>query len=290
VKKREKLQLARRQFAGQFDPGGGLLALSWPLHSQYRIRAGKIYGDGYDGRSYEPLDDPDLFLSFIRLGKRGRPSKESILRWVHLHGLLRRDLGEGVNQSPMTVDDFREEVRCARELAALFMDIREQNAPAIWARFVGEGEYGDAQSHINPVDSHFATFQRDESFRRSLEPPEHPYHLMSGVAAFESILEELLKGVRLQPLSDDFVVEEQGSLRIRSWEPGTPYHPVISWRCPDLHTALYLQFALMATNSKPWRRCAAEDCRLPFQPSRKDKLYCDPPNKSTCRSRARKFR
>jgi hypothetical protein len=301
VQKRAKLGLRREQFTGLFDPGQSLLVLSWPLHAEYTIdEDGKIKGKGYDGRSYEPLEDTDLFPSFVRLGKRGQPSKVSILRWVKEHGLLKGLLHEGVNQRPMAVDHFRSEVRCARELASLYMDIREKDSAAIWARFVGEGEYREPQFYDNAVGEYFVKFHHPEyfenledfeRFRLSLEPRkqrEHPDHLKSGATAFENILEELIYEVTLNPLSDEFAVDDEGTIHLHSWQPHEPYHPVLSWRCPDLRSAIYLQFALMVTSGKPWRRCKAQDCRTPFQPSRKDNFYCDP--KGTCRSRARKYR
>jgi hypothetical protein len=269
------------------------LVLSWPLHAEYTIddKDGKIKGKGYDGRSYEPLEDPDLFTSFVRLGKRGQPSEASILRWVKEHGLLKGYLRKGVHQIPTSVDDFRREVRCARELAALYMDIREKKSAPIWARFVGEREYREPQFYDNDVGMYFEKLHKHEEFddfRRSLEPPEHLDHLKSGAAAFENILEDLINEVTLQPLSDEFVLDNEGTIHLHSWEPHEPYTPVLSWRCPNLRSAIYLQFALMVTGSKPWRRCKAKDCRTPFLPRRKNHFYCDP--KGTCRSRARKFR
>jgi hypothetical protein len=293
VQSRAKLGIGRELFVGLFEPGQGLLTLSWPLHAEYTIvpnpfgrRERTIQGEGYDGRSYEPLEDPDLFLSFVRLGSKGQPSETRILRWVEQHGLLTADLSEGVKQTPVSVDDFRKEVRCARELAALFMDIREKNAAAIYARYVGEGDYSEAQDHANPVDEYFATFQRDESFRRGLEPPDDPAHLQSGAAAFESLLAARLHDVSIRPLSDEFDVDEEGTLHLRVWTADEPYRPVLAWRCPDLRSALYLQFALMTTSTKPWRRCEHPDCRMPFIRTRKDRFHCS----ATCRSGARKYR
>src|SRR5919107_72952 len=148
------MRLRSREFEGQFDPGQSLLVFSWPRHSEYTIdSAGNIKGEGYDGDAYLPLEDSDLFLSFIRLGAQAQPSDKSILRWSEGYGLLRRD------DESVTVFDFQEEVRCARQLATLYTDIRQGDSAAIWARYMGEGEHRESQHHTNPIDKYFATFQ-----------------------------------------------------------------------------------------------------------------------------------
>jgi hypothetical protein len=169
------------------------------------------------------------------------------------------------------------------------LDIREKNSAAIYTRFVAEGDYQEARLHSNPVDTYFAALHQHkdfEGFRRSLEPPNDPVHLQSGAAAFEHILATLIDGVTLRPVSDEFVTSEadEGTLHLRVWEPDRPYHPVLSWRCYDLRSALYLQFALMTASTKPWRRCANKKCGMPFLATRKDKFHCN----DTCRSGARK--
>jgi hypothetical protein len=275
-------------FERQFDAGRSMFVISWPLHARYEIDASTvmIYGEGYDGRAYLPLEDPGLFLSFTRLGAHGEPSEESILGWVATHGLLMRgDEKKGVNQEPMSVYTFREEVRCARELSALYVDIREENAAAIYARLVGEGNYQEARDHNNLVDNYFATFQRDESFRRGLEPPDDPVHLQLGVAAFENILATLMERVTLQLVSDESTADDEGTLRLRVWSPGQPYRPVLSWRCRDLRSAIYLQFALMVTDTKFWKRCANPNCRTPFPAKPSNKRFC----KDGCRSTGRNY-
>jgi len=282
-------------FEDQFDPGQSLLVLSWPLHAEYTIdEDGTIKGKGYADGAYQPLEDPDLFLSFSRLGAQGQPSDASILRWVEKYGLLTRgDENQGVNQMPMTVYEFGNEVQCARELAALYIDIREGNSAAIRARFVGKGKYGKTQFHAaNDVGEHFAEVQEGADFWRSLEPADHPNHLKAGAAAFENILESLIeddvpfqKGVSLQILSDEITRTDEGPLQLHSWEPHEPYRPVLSWRCPDLRSAIYLQFALMVTGGQPWRKCANPNCRSPFPAKPSNKKFC----KAGCRSTGRNY-
>ena len=283
MQKRAGIRTSREEFEGLFDLGQSLPVLSWPLHREYWIGGGRIYGEGSDGRAYQPLEDPDLFRSFIRLAARGQPSETSILRWVEKHGLLRRgDESEGVNQEPMSVDAFREEVRCARQLAGLFTEIRQENCPAIWARLTGEGEHRESRLHSNVVDSYFATFQEAATFRRPLEPPDHEAHLHHAVGAFEYLLSQLISDVSLRPTSHHILYDGE-TVRLHRHLGGT-YKPVLSWRCPDLRSAIYLQLALVTTSSKPVRLCKRQGCGLPFVATRKDKVYCN----DSCRSAARK--
>lgn len=63
------------------------------------------------------------------------------------------------------------------------------------------------------------------------------------------------------------------------------YRPKPSWGCPDLLSALYLQFYLLITNSLPIRRCKNPACRMPIQVTRKNRKFCN----STCRSNKRHY-
>jgi hypothetical protein len=52
------------------------------------------------------------------------------------------------------------------------------------------------------------------------------------------------------------------------------YTPVQSWSCPDLLSAVYLQFYLWMIKAWPMRICANERCSTPFPATRTDKIYC----------------
>jgi predicted nucleic acid-binding Zn ribbon protein len=60
----------------------------------------------------------------------------------------------------------------------------------------------------------------------------------------------------------------------RAKRPPPRYQPLVSWSCPDLLSAIYLQFLLLVTNNKPMRLCAFDKCSTPFSPPRKDRKYC----------------
>ena len=56
--------------------------------------------------------------------------------------------------------------------------------------------------------------------------------------------------------------------------------------CPDLLSAIYLQFVLFVTDNKPVRRCENPPCGMPFPVTRRGKRFCN----ATCRSNARHYR
>ena len=56
--------------------------------------------------------------------------------------------------------------------------------------------------------------------------------------------------------------------------------------CPDLLSAVYLQFYLMVTDNKLLRRCENPACGLPFPAKPKHKRFCN----ASCRSNARNYR
>jgi hypothetical protein len=64
------------------------------------------------------------------------------------------------------------------------------------------------------------------------------------------------------------------------------YAPVQSWSCPDLLSAIYLQFYVWMTGAWSMRYCENRNCGLPFPATRTDKRYCT----DTCRSAARNHR
>lgn len=64
------------------------------------------------------------------------------------------------------------------------------------------------------------------------------------------------------------------------------YRPVQSLRCPDLLTAIYLQFYFMMVGFLPMKICENPKCQSPFAATRKDKAYCS----DSCRSNARHYR
>ncbi len=58
------------------------------------------------------------------------------------------------------------------------------------------------------------------------------------------------------------------------------------WECPDLLSAMYLQFYLLITDFRPMRRCENPPCSMPLPATRTNQRYCN----ASCRSNARHYR
>src|SRR5215210_1262064 len=117
----------------------------WFRARDYRIFGGTIwpYDLGERGpRWVYPLTNPDLFLSFTRLGRVGRLFEEQVLSWVRENGLLRRkDYEDGhysdgtkddeINQQPMSLAEFEDEVTLANKALRLFKQLRDDDYDAL---------------------------------------------------------------------------------------------------------------------------------------------------------------
>jgi len=270
--------------------------------------------------------NPDLFFSFARLGARGEPSEKSILRWVRKHGLLERknekdgallsDTGGNgieVNQASITVERFRTEVLCAYQLLTLYTDIWEENIEALEARIYGTDGTRHPSSYwphtpSTELEMFFATHrdfqigvrdctrrydeligQLGESY--GFEAPEGQYvkHLDLSVAlrALQHVVENRIADVRLS-FDQNYFNEKYLCFPPAVTSPPlkSDYRIPRSWDCPDLLSAMYLQFYLLITDFEPMRRCQNPACGLPFPATRKNKRFCN----DTCRSNARNYR
>src|SRR5215210_3880418 len=119
----------------------------WYRARDYRIFGGKVwpYDPGERGPSWVyPLTNPELFLSFTRLGRGSKPFEEQVLSWVRENGMLRRqDYTEGhysdgtkddeINQQPMSLDEFEDEVTLANKALTLFKQLRAGDYAALRA-------------------------------------------------------------------------------------------------------------------------------------------------------------
>jgi hypothetical protein len=199
-----------------------------------------------------PLLDPDLFLSFVRLGaRRGGeyrdPTEAKIRKWVGTYGLPAKSKSlprRGKPEAPasMPVEKFRREVRDARELWTIHKEIWASDAKAIKRRIKKPHSRWDDEL-VEGLDS------RDHMLARSvLNADEAILHTAHGV----------LGTITTSKIMD---------VRPRLHGYG------LSWWCPDLISALYLQFALLITGDRPKRIC--ENCGTLFPLTRKDKYHCN---------------
>ncbi len=114
----------QREMAGLLSDETAIDICWWFKASDYQIVGETIYPRHPRERGpkwVNPLLNSDLFLSFTRLGGKGKPFEEQVLDWVRENGLLRRkdpnysprtlshitEDGE-INHQPMTLTEFRD--------------------------------------------------------------------------------------------------------------------------------------------------------------------------------------
>jgi hypothetical protein len=275
----------------------------WVKSERYKIVGGSIYPEGSETTFTFPLGDPGLFLSFARLGARGVPSEGSILNWVEKNGLLRGEdsfwdswpdqwpkvfltpeesdqflesLGDRIKQHAMSLEDFRTEVRFANQLLNLYADIRAEDLPAIQGRFTTPPEFPRLSRPTvidrylkNAWDSPLGGKHEVAMAEKGIQ--SLPSYYGKSVGLLKSSLKYAVREVRLS-LADDNLIER----------PPTQFQILV---CPDLLSAMYLQFYFLVTARKPMRRCENPPCGLPFPITRKDRRFCN----DTCRSNARNY-
>ena len=224
-----------------------------------------------------PLEDEDFFLSFARLGARGDPSDYQIKKWMAKYSLpMAGDMNPGhVERQPggprqewwnasMTVAEFNQQVRYARELLILYAEISRREIDKLKARAARP------QSAL------------DKEIRRAFRHLD--YHQLKQLVR-EGVAKEGKAEIGVSfPVLVNNVSVHVSQVRL---------HPVVfldsmsqSYECPDLLSALYFQFYLFIRDRMPMRYCDHPTCRTPFPVSRSDRFFC---NKS-CRSGVRHHR
>ena len=270
------MEKGRQRIEDLLHPYEARLIYEEPQHDGCWIAEGKIV-KVYSSLwviNPSPFVERDFFVSFARLGARGDPSEAKIIRWVEKYGLpetrvrtrpedyerIRVD-SRSLRQASMTVREFRQQVRYARELLILYAQL-------------ARGETDKIRSRINQPESAL-----DKEIRRKFRSSSHKALTITSVdgrwrmdtrafcAAFPVLVEsvkEYILDVRIRP--EAFLDE--------AWQ---------SYECPNLLSALYLQFWLMILNRLPMRYCDYEKCGTPFPFGRSDNESCS----ASCRSSKR---
>jgi len=276
---------------GLFSLSEALDAGTWPVARSYLVFKGVIYprddsikpvpGDTkavWRLTTTRALAQPRIFLTFARLAARENPSEDSILKWVHEHGLLHRrdpdrtspylprekqDEPAKPNQKPLSVVDFQNEAKRAYKLLRLYELYRG-------------GAVDELRSRIELV--------------REVVPNEEPPPESSG------FIEVHFDGVPAghfvwpsEPLGDDEILEDCLSAVKRGIEPHLQkmslawgIHEKLALRCPDLLSAMYFQFAALVDGKRASALC--KGCGKLFEQSRKNKRVCD----DACRKAAKR--
>lgn len=331
-------------------------ACLWPRAAKgYRLKDEQIEPISLnDWLPNAPLLDPELFLSFARLGSRGEPSANRCLRWVQKYGLLRRQdesedslivkrepTGRGMsdpglrkatarslsyaearrsllaeleemgasfddlsseqreefdarvrknasvgawyeeialeptverwtlNQAPISLDEFRAEVSNARSALGLYEVLRKGDIAKLRTQ-VESAREKEAHVMLSGVDKGLARIGDEVLNTRWTDTL-----VFRAALVLESFVKQRVANVQLDFF--DFIDKP-------IYAP--VYAPVQSWSCPDLLSAIYLQFYLWMIKAWPVRICENKSCSTPFPATRTDKRYCT----DACRSAARDHR
>jgi hypothetical protein len=325
VRKRANVvKIRKSEVESSFEFGEAWLGeiMVWPQAPRYKVAAGYI--DLEPGSNLgrfpppAPFADPDLALSFARLGAREEPSPQRIEKWVSRYGLLFRQdeglpgdriLADGrVNQRPMEVSEFTREVFRYRDLLSLYVEIRDMDVTAVKQRCFEPRSAVDRElaAYVLPgVSEESPDWERID---RALTAFPSSLIIDRAIALADQFLagqlSSSLDDVRLRmvpgfqmPYGVSQKDEERShmklwmewrlaavSSRYRRTSPSSRYRLAFSWHCPDLISAIYLQLFLLATKNTPMRFCEA--CQTPLPAKPKHKRFCN----STCRSNGRNHR
>ena len=317
------MRIRRSEVEGSFEFSEAWLGdiMIWPQAPRYKVAAGWINlepGSNLGGfPPPAPFADPDLALSFARLGARGEPSPGRIEKWVSKYGLLFREdetlpgdriLADGrVNQKPMEVSEFTREVFQFRDLLRLYVEIRDMDVTAVKQRSFEPYSAVDRElaAYVLPgLSDEYPIWERMDRVLTALPS----FSIIDRVIALAdhflaNQLSASLADVRLRMVPGfqmPYGVSEEGersqmkswmewrraafSSRYRRTPSSSRYRLAFSWHSPDLISAIYLQLFLLTTKNTPMRFCEA--CQTPLPAKPKHKRFCNP----TCRSNGRNHR
>jgi hypothetical protein len=287
--------LAVREDLGQFV---------WGVADEYIYEEGwiKPVTSGESTLTY-PLSDPGLFASFARLGAKGEPSESKVLAWIKEHGVLdtrkqreRRAYEDADNRCPgrdeyfqrftksvyrhsgIPITEFRQEVLLANSAAHLHHIFFTGGPPALKERAIWLRERQDSPKHhpVSELERPLVDNWDEEDF----DIPKRAWHMNHPMFWMYVALQNL-------------VSERVSDVRLTFFDAETPFFgprdklkPVQSWSCPDLRSAIWLQWYLAMTGASRIKVCENPVCRTPFAAGRRDNKFCT----STCRSTARNHR
>jgi hypothetical protein len=282
VQKSAMMLIRKEYFEGLVNESTAWTACFWPVASRYGVARGWIWPEWDDEHFdfYVLLADPELFLSFARLGARGEPSNSAIKHWVSNHGLLTKRKEDqhawatleedgGLNQASTPIGEFREEVRLAGQLLELYAQVRGREVEVLKARIT------DPQSLLDKQLAEAFENSAEEWGRRVSVASSELDILWLCFGVLSQAVEEKLAGVRVGVSTGP---PETFNLRSPRLDQ--------AWYCPDLLSALYMQLYLLITGNKAMGRCDNPSCGMPFPLTHRKKRFCN----DTCRSNARYHR
>jgi len=209
------------------------------------------------------------------------------LRWVKKYGLLRRadreDTARGQTdpeapdgkfyQAPVPVKQFVAEVLEAHSALKLYTDLSGGGVEALKKRIGILREDYEKGGTLSEMDRYFVREWGGEADNVGKGDLSNLQFMATVV--LEAYLHNRLEGVR-PALWSEYAL---------GWS-GDRYAPTQAWRCPDLISAVHLQFYLLMTSSLGLRRCENPACGMPIPVTRRNRRFCNP----TCRSNVRHYR
>jgi hypothetical protein len=156
-----------------------------------------------------------------------------------------------LNQTPIRLDLLKGEVREARNAANLYLHLYEKNFPAIaeWAEKLLEisrdRELDQIENLLWPIEGSSPGGVQTLSRGR----------VMIIATGFQVVLTQKVSEVQLT-----LEISKPWDLPISD----SKYMPRPRYHCPDLCSAIWLQFYLAVAERLPTRRCANPACQLPF--------------------------
>jgi hypothetical protein len=291
----------QREMAGLLSDETAIDICWWFRASDYQILGETLYPRHPRERRTKwvcPLTNSDLFLSFARLGGKGKPFEGQVLDWVRENGLLRRkDYSDdshrtlshrtedgAINQQPMTLADFRSEVVRANNALTLLKQIRGGNYERLRARikpepiYVPDPERDSGYYGSKGRETGKALLVVDGIETQAYVPADEP---ASDEAVHEWATQalEYLVEQKLTRMGHIFTQDTAHPRPLSTILGEVPYRPRLTPRCPDLETALWFQFASLIGDKRPLRECS--EC---------DETFVGPERAKTCSARCRKRR
>jgi hypothetical protein len=262
----------------------------------------------HKSRQIAPLSQKDLFTSFAKLSARGRPTESQIERWVGRFGLPARGAwseGEGarskdamVGNGPMSmsVNDFRKETGYAHELLRLYSLIRGKHAAQIKEMVRKRRNHDEASALDRDFLEKFeanrhsilvkTNDKRVPSYREVFPHDMSEFGTSSGAVRRFREFEGMINLLAAQSALGEIVTRLVGHVSLRvGVQRGQGLVP--SFRCPDLKSAIYLQFYSLVTKNKAPRFCENPACGELFFPTKSNQRHCPG---ASCRSNARHYR
>jgi hypothetical protein len=206
-------------------------------------------------------------------------SDDQILNWVRECGLLRRKNPEydrraedgEPNQAPISLDDFRTEVRQAYRALRLLEQIRSEDYEALSERIGRErfyrpnssGYYGGKGAETGLALITVDGKQTTVDVLADEEPSDAAVNDWA-TQALENIVEQKMSRVRAA-----FVHNTSHKRPLSTIHGEVPYRPRLTLRCPDLESALWFQFAALVEDKRRLRYCTECGQLFPYRSSKK---------------------